>query len=148
LVLFILGGLGGYLLLPGIEQPFALNQVTAQHNKVLLFVGSSDRDRFIKVLDKAENLMQRHPGDDVEVTIVASGGGIDMLRNRVSPYQQRIHSMADEYDRLSFVACNSTLERLRRKGKPVNLVDQAIVAPSAVEFVVDRLREGWSYVAI
>jgi intracellular sulfur oxidation DsrE/DsrF family protein len=49
---------------------------------------------------------------------------------------------------VQFVACNNTIARLAREGKPVELVDAAVVKASAVQFVVEKLKQGWSYQAI
>jgi intracellular sulfur oxidation DsrE/DsrF family protein len=65
-----------------------------------------------------------------------------------TPYLKRIETLSASYDALQFVACNNTIARLAREGKAVDLVDVALIQPSAVQFVVERLRQGWSYVAI
>jgi len=56
--------------------------------------------------------------------------------------------MKKNYDSLAFVACNNTLAKLKQEGKPTDLLAEAEVAPSAVQYVVKRLQQGWQYVAI
>jgi hypothetical protein len=149
LVLFSLGFVGGRLSLPNDPlAPFELTQVVSQPNKVVLFVGNSDNAKFRQALDRAEQLLNRFHGQGVEVNLVASAGGIDLLRKASSPYLRRIRDLGDSYAALQFVACNNTIAKLVREGKDAALVENAVIKPSAVQFVVERLQQGWSYVAI
>ena len=149
LALLSIGFVGGRLTLTGDSlTPFELSQATPQPNKVVLFVGYSDKTRFKQALDRAEQLLKQYRGRGVEVNVVASSGGIDLLRKSASPYLDRIKRLSDDYDAIEFIACNNTIARLVRQGKNVELVDSAVVKPSAVQFVVERLQQGWSYVAI
>ncbi|MEN8178505.1 MAG: hypothetical protein ABFS39_07770 [Pseudomonadota bacterium] len=149
LKIFTLGFMGGRLVVPlGALTPFELAEVQSQPNKVVLFVGYSDEEKFQQVLDQAEHLLQQYAGQGVEVNVVASAGGIDLLRKTATPYLKRIESLSSNYAALQFVACNNTLARFAQEGKSVNLVDSAVIRPSAVQFVVERLKQGWSYTAI
>ena len=68
---------------------------------------------------------------------------------RQAKNKNRIEAMKVRYgDSVDFVACNNTIMRFRNQGIPVDLIDTAHVAPSALQYVVDRLKEGWTYVAI
>ncbi len=148
-MLFSLGFLGGRFSLPVDPlAPFELAQVVPQPNKVVLFVGYSDKGKFQHVLDRAEQLLIEYQGQGVEVNVVASAGGIDLLRTSASPYLERIRNLSDNYAAIQFVACNNTIARLAQGGKDVALVENALIKPSAVQFVVERLQQGWSYVAI
>ena len=148
-LLLTLGFMGGRLSAPmnGLA-PFELGEVQSQPNKIVLFIGHSDSGKFQRVLDQAEGLLKEYAGKGVEVNVVASAGGIDLLRTATTPYRQRIEDLSASYAALQFVACNNTLANLVREGKSVNLVESAVIKPSAVQFVVERLRQGWSYVAI
>lgn len=128
--------------------PFNLAQVEEHPERVMLYVGFSDNKKFEEALQKAEYLLENYSDKGVKVNVVTSAGGVDMLRARKSPYTDQIKQLADNYSALSFVACNNTLAKLKAQGQLVELVDEAEVAPSAVQFVVGRLQEGWSYVAI
>lgn len=147
--LFAVGALAG-MLVPQSQQesiPFALSQVEAEPQKVVLYVGFSDNQRFETALVKAKQLLEDYSGRGVQVNVVTSAGGIDMLREGTS-YVQQVKQMASEYSALSFVACNNTLAKLKAQGELVEIIDEAEVASSAVEFVVGRLQEGWSYIPI
>ncbi len=149
MALFSLGFMGGRFTLPSDPlAPFELTQVVSQPNKVVLFVGHSDNGKFQQALDRAERLLNEYEGQGVEVNVVASAGGIDLLRKSSSPYLQRIKDLSDSYTAIQFVACNNTIARLAGQGKDVTLIENALIKPSAVQFVVERLQQGWSYVAI
>ena len=147
--LLSIGFMGGRMTGPAAPlDSFELGQVEAQPNKVVLFVGYADEMKFQRVLDQAEQLLRQYKDQGVEVNVVASAGGIDLLRKTASPHIQRIQTLSANYAALQFVACNNTLARLAKEGRPVSLVDSAVIHPSAVQFVVERLKQGWSYMAI
>lgn len=120
--------------------------VTSQ-NKVIIYLGHSQKVKFTQTLDKAEELLEKYRQDGTEVYVVTSAGGIDLLRSNTN-VQKRITQMKDLHPSLRFVACNNQIYHLHKKGHPVNLVKEAEVAPSAVQFVVDHLKNGWRYIAI
>ena len=70
------------------------------------------------------------------------------LKTASSPVAGEIKALKERYASLRFVACNNTFFNLKKKGKPVRLVEEAEVAPSAVGFVVEHLKRGWTYMAI
>ena len=106
------------------------------------------KERFQKTLVKAEELLRNKTNPQAEVYVVASAGGIDLMRTNVSPHQRQIRKMLEQHDALHFVACNNTIYRYKQEGKPVNLIQDVEVAPSAVEFVAKRINKGWNYISI
>jgi len=82
------------------------------------------------------------------VYVVTSAEGIDLLRLGTTQHASRIVQMSENYPHLRFVACSNTLYSFKQRGELVALVDEADVAPSAVQFVVDHMRQGWRYIAI
>jgi intracellular sulfur oxidation DsrE/DsrF family protein len=129
-------------------QGFRLADVQSDPQRVLLYLGESDPAKFHAVLRKARKLLDGYRRQGVEVYVVTSAGGVDLLRAATSPVAGEIRSLKERYASLHFIACNNTLFNLKRKGQPVKLVQGAEVAPSAVGFVVEHLRKGWTYVAI
>ncbi len=119
-------------------------------NKVIIYLGSSEKNKFNETLNKAESLLKQYQEEGTSVYVVTSAGGIDMLRvNNNVEVQQRIKRLKGLFAKnLHFVACNNQIYELHKKGQPVNLVDEVEVAPSAVQFVVDHLKKGWKYIAI
>lgn len=117
-------------------------------NKVIIYLGHSQKEKFTQALNKAEELLEKYKQDGTEVYVVTSAGGIDLLRNNNTSVQHRIKQMKGLHPSLHFVACNNQIYYLHKKGQAVNLVKEAEVAPSAVQFVVDHLKNGWRYIAI
>ena len=70
------------------------------------------------------------------------------MRKQTSPYEAEMVKMMTVNKALRFVACNNTIYRFRQEGKKVDLINGTDVAPSAVEFVVKHLRQGWQYISI
>jgi intracellular sulfur oxidation DsrE/DsrF family protein len=119
-----------------------------QPDKSIIFIGYSDKVKFKQTLARAEELLRSKDNPQSEVYVVASAGGIDMMRSSTSSYQHEIREMMAQYDSLRFVACNNTIYRYKKEGKPVHLLKNVEVAPSAVEFVAERMKKGWNYVSI
>ena len=140
--------LGWHYATPQAETMGNIAAAQPQPEKSIVFIGHSDPKKFHQTLLKAEELLQQHTGPEAEIYVVASSGGIDLMREGVSPYQQRIREMLAQHDALHFVACNNTIYRYRKAGKPVNLINNVEVAPVAVEFVASRILKGWNYVSI
>lgn len=126
----------------------SLADIKPQDDKVILFLSSSEPVKFMKTLSKAESLAKKFHNTDGRVYVVTSAAGIDLLRSKTSPHKGHILEMKKLYPSLHFVACNNTLYQYKKAGKPVELIESAEVAPSAVEFVVKHLQRGWRYIAI
>jgi intracellular sulfur oxidation DsrE/DsrF family protein len=122
--------------------------IQTQPDKSIIFIGYSDKAKFEQTLTRAEELLLNKDNPQSEVYVVASAGGIDMMRSNTSSHQYEIMKMLAQYDSLRFVACNNTIYQYKKEGKPVNLIKNVEVAPSAVEFVAERMQKGWNYVSI
>jgi intracellular sulfur oxidation DsrE/DsrF family protein len=127
-----------------------LTNTKVQNEKVILFISSSAPGKFKKALNKAETLAREFQNTGGKVYVVASAGGIDFLSSKDSnsPNKNKINELTERYPQLDFVACNNTLYQRKQEGHPVDLIDTAKIAPSAVEFVVKHLQQGWKYIAI
>lgn len=133
------------------EQADPVAEQTAQNDNRknnIIFIGYSDQQRFRETLARAESLLKASENTGSKVYVVASSGGIDMMRASATPYQKKIQQLLENYNTMHFVACNNTIYRYQQEGKPVNLVQGVEVAPSAVEFVARRIQEGWNYQSI
>jgi len=139
---------GNWSATPALKEGFALSMVNAAPGKVVLHIGESDHEKFEDALNQAEQLLNDYGKKNMQVDIVTSAGGIDLLRKNTSLHIQKVATMKKNYDSLAFVACNNTLAKLKQEGKPTDLLAEAEVAPSAVQYVVKRLQQGWQYVAI
>lgn len=132
-------------------QPAQLADNWTGQQKIVLHMGSSDPEKFKASLDRAEYFLNtaRKSGYPLKVEFVVSSGGLNLLRTGITPYADRIKSMKQSYDNLAFVACSQSIDRLREKGGKVDLLPETTLAPdSALEVVVSRLRDGWTYISI
>ncbi|MGD8235905.1 MAG: hypothetical protein PVG16_01585 [Chromatiales bacterium] len=128
---------------------FHLTQATADPGRVMLYVSSDEGGKFKQTLDQAQAYLDRYGNRGINVIVVASADGTDLFRRSITPYEERINNLKVRYgESLDFIACNNAITRLRNEGADADLVNAVEVAPSAVQYVVDRLREGWTYVAI
>jgi intracellular sulfur oxidation DsrE/DsrF family protein len=88
----------------------------------------------------------RSAGRPIAIEVLANSGGLDVLRADASAAAARLETLHKQYPNLTLVACGQTIERLREKGIAVHLVPDATVATSALDEVVRRIHEGWTYV--
>jgi len=120
----------------------------AADNRVVLHVNSSASDRVSAMLDDAEGMLRaaRAAGRPVAIEILADNTGLDVLRIDVPGPSGRLALLRTENPNLTLVACGQTIERLRERGVVVQLLPQTVVATSALDEVVKRIHEGWTYV--
>ncbi|MEN9422690.1 MAG: hypothetical protein RL122_73 [Pseudomonadota bacterium] len=147
--LTFLAGVGTqYLPHFGTEEGLTLENTAAHDNRFIVFLDSHEPTKLEQALVKAEKLAQQVDKKAGSVYVVTSAEGIDLLRLGTTQHASRIVQMSANYPHLRFVACSNTLYSFKQRGELVALVDEADVAPSAVQFVVDHMRQGWRYIAI
>lgn len=118
--------------------------------RVLLHVSSGSARRGSAILDRAEGILQaaRSSGRKVSVEIVANSDGLDLLREGVSAHVGRIAALRAAYPNLTLVACGQTAQRLREGGVAVRLLPGTATATSALDEIVLRMQQGWTYARI
>ncbi|MGD8926871.1 MAG: DsrE family protein, partial [Thioalkalispiraceae bacterium] len=119
--------------------------------KVLLHVTSDDRYRLNALLNETENVLKeyQHKQQKVAIQILANGKGLDFLRNDKSQFGKRIAELQSRYDNLVFTACAVAMARVKQEtGKDVQLLPNTKVTPSALDEVLRRQKEGWTYIKI
>ncbi len=132
--------------LPSGYQPISLT-TQVDPGKVLLHLDSNEPARLEAVLDLAERMLQRG-GGNARVEVVVNSYGLNLLRQDVSPYSERIARLADSHANIAFVACGQSIARFKRDGIQVELVPEASVATSAIGEILGRMRDGWVYVKV
>ena len=127
----------------------ALARVAADE-RVVLHLSSSAPERVSAMLDDAEGMLRaaRADGRPIAIEILANNTGLDILRLDVPGPSARLASLRTDNPNLTLVACGQTIERLRERGVAVQLLPQTEVATSALDEVVRRMHEGWTYVRI
>jgi len=136
------------------SQISSLSQVsmseTAALNKYILHIGANDNARFKRALDEAEALLVKNKTSQqaVELEVIANAGGLELFREDASPYSERVKSLSKAYPNIKFIACSNAIERLRERGIEANLITSVHQGPTALDQVVLRMNEGWSYIKI
>lgn len=126
---------------PGVAQPW----------KVLLHVTSDDPYRLNIMLEEAEKILREyeHRQQAVTIQVLANGNGLNLLRSDTSHYAKRIAALQKRYHNLIFTACANAMARVEHKtGKPVHLLPATEITPSALGEVLNKQREGWTYIKI
>ncbi len=115
--------------------------------RVLLHVASENHVTFTHTLDQAKKLLATYGKQGMKVELIVNGGALELLRAGNNPYAQQVQALLKKYPNLHVVACGAGLNYLNSKnGFPIELMHQVRVAPSAVQEIVKRLRQGWFYV--
>ena len=140
-------------ILHGHQKPVVINNMVTTHRveeKVLLHLTSSNHKLFNIALEETEALSHGVDlaGNPVQVELLVDRGGLDLLRSSVSPYAARIKAMSAQHNNITFLACNNTIQKLRKTGANVQLLPYVAVVPSAKELIVARVQEGWTYLKV
>ena len=126
-------------------------QAQSDVTRIVFHLTRPDNTIASELLDEVETLLGEYEKADMplRVEIVAHAQGMKLLRQRLSQHTQRIASLSDRFENLTFVACRNTMDRLEVvQGHEVVLVPQAKEAESGVAHVVRRQAEGWVYIRV
>ncbi len=135
---------------PGVLRPVSLAGVSEDVHKVVMHVDSADPAKFKTLLDDVDYLAQHQAalGQKVQVEVIASHTGLNLLRSDVTPYASRINDLIQSHPNVVFVACNQSMRLLDKKGVKVKLLPHTRVAPTAIGEIVNRLQGGWTYIKV
>lgn len=132
---------------PGWDDALA-PRIAADPRRLVLHVGDFDPVRIDALLAEsaAQLAAAQSAGRPLRLEIVANSGGLDLLRVAATNYAATLERLRRDYpERFSLVACGQGLQRVRETGGDTRLLPGVVVAPSALDAVVKRLAEGWSY---
>lgn len=113
--------------------------------RVVLHIDDAEPAHFQAVLDYAENFLEANRGSGTQVEVVANSGGVDLMRSGGSAFEGRVMQLSEQYDNLHFVACMNSLRNLKREGINPVMIDDVHVGNTAVDHIVKRLQDGWTY---
>lgn len=119
-----------------------------QRLNTLFHIDVDERAVMAGVLDRAEAILTSYANQDVQVEVVANAAGLNLLRADTSVFARRVHAMMDKYQNLTFVACANSIERLKEQGVEVLLIDRTHARATAIDHIVERLQDGWTYIKI
>lgn len=123
----------------------------AGERRAVFHVTSANPRLVRSTLNHIERLLRNHDaaGRPLRVEIVANAEGLNALRAETSPARDQIARLHRDYPQVAFLACGTTIARLKHeKGVKVKLLPQASVTSSALDQILLRLREGWTYIRL
>ncbi len=130
------------------QDSFKTDYSPNEFKNVILHLNSADPIKSKEILDRATEILlaQRESGNKVAVEVIANGDGLSLFNADESLFIKRIKQMQVEYPNLNFLACGVTADRYKKqKGRAISFIKGVIIAPSAVEKIVRRVRQGWEY---
>ena len=138
-----------FLELSELESLAAAGPAHGAGSNIVLHLATGDAGHVEDALDKIERFVAaQHAGPrQVGLEIVANGEGLDLLRVARTPYEARFKRLARD-DYVTILACQQAVQRLRERGVTVDLIPEADLAGSALDRIIQRLREGWVYVRV
>jgi len=117
-------------------------------DRVLLHISESDPKKFMVVLDYARKFLDKHRERGSQVSVVANAGGLDMMREGVSPVKDEVLAMMQEYRNIHFIACANSIRALRKKGIEPVILKNIDTSKPAMEQIIKHVRDGWSYIRV
>ncbi|MHB8622592.1 MAG: hypothetical protein ACYC9J_04065 [Sulfuricaulis sp.] len=152
-VALLIGGVAGWFLHqysePSNVHMAQVALVKPKTANVLIHVSDGHMDHLKEVLDDVEELMKsyRRSHQKARVEVVANGGGLNLLLSGISPFADRIRKMQKEYDGLTFVACQNTIDYYHQDlGINAKLLPGVVITDSGVAQIMRRQRQGWAYI--
>lgn len=154
--LLLVGLFGGWQIKHYVDAPVSVNfqyisnidSANLVDDRILLHISTKDTTRVQAALQTAEKLLisSRNQQRPLTLKVVANSEGLNILR-RGSPYAAKISALAAAYDNIKFLACGIAKQNVALKeGKPVVLIPEAKDIPAALEEILTRLEEGWTYI--
>jgi intracellular sulfur oxidation DsrE/DsrF family protein len=137
------------LTLAGLASPAASQAPEDGFHQLVLYISEADMDKMNGVLDVAANVSRHYSGlgEEVEIEIVAFGGGLHMLRADTSPVKQRLTNFLQSMVNVTFQACGNTLDTMERnEGERPPLLDGVEMVQTGVAHLLQRSEEGWTLV--
>ncbi len=126
-------------------------QTPADEVRAIFHVASADPEKIRATLDHVEKLVHSYAGKRkrLHVELVANAEGLNLLRVGKSPAADQVAYIQKNYGNVRFLACGKTIQRIQaEKGVPVKLLPNVEVASSALDQIILRLRQGWTYIRV
>lgn len=139
------GWLAHSLLQPaGVGVVLPLNMAKGNGNYVVQLSKGNEADWQEGVAEIERLLLQSMTS---QVELLVNDEAILML-DKHSPVANKLLRLTQDSERLTLSACKQGLERWRARGLSVNLISGVDTSHSALEGVINRLKEGWYLVPV
>lgn len=113
-----------------------------KHYKVIFHIDEPAKGRADQVLANISNLLDDMGENNVEVELLANGGGVRALVKGPESQADQIDTLARKGVR--FVACQNSLDHLNIPR--AELLDLVEVVPAGVSELVKKQIDGWAYI--
>ncbi len=123
----------------------------AEQWKLMLHVSTADPHRLNIVLNEAEALLEEYAKSSrkLNLEILANSEGMALVTNNGKSYNKHLQKLQQKYENLAVMVCGETLKRIQQvKGKKLKLLPNTTIVPSAINQIVNRQQNGWSYIRI
>lgn len=127
------------------RQPVAL----ADDLKTIFHISSANTRELDAAFAKLETLLHSYERENKRLTleVIVNADGLHVLSADNARYADRVRNLQARYGNLTFLACRQTIERVRAERKiDVKLLPGVLLAKSALDQIIMRLREGWVYI--
>lgn len=111
----------------------------------VVHLDTNQPDKLAATLEKARYLLDSQPSANVQ--IVTNHEGIQLFDASQASSQQ-IMQLLTQYDNLHLMACQRTVERLKKQGEKFELLQKVRADSPAVDEVVAKMKQGWTYIKI
>lgn len=111
----------------------------------VVHLDTNQPDKLAATLEKARYLLDSQPS--AKVQIVTNHEGIQLF-DATQASSQQIMQLLSQYDNLHLMACQRTVERLKKQGEKFELLQKVRADSPAVDEVVAKMKQGWTYIKI
>jgi len=127
------------------------SKIKHQQGKYIIHIGRRDDKKFRQTLHQVDTLLAQNKNNmsQLQLEIIANAGGLDLLRTNATPYTERIKQLIANYPNVTFIACANAIDRLQEQNKTLDLINAVQHGPAtAIDQVIRRVNEGWTYIKI
>lgn len=132
-------------------QRMAANDAASTQTKILFHLNSNRADSITEALSELENTLQYYErtGQKARIEFVTNGSGLSLLRKDITRHADKIQALQHKYKNLVFVACQNTIDRLKKEhGVTAKLLPGVVVIDSGVAQIMRRQQQGWAYIQV
>lgn len=122
---------------------------TSEPLKVLMHVADDNTIHLAQALDDIEASLEHfhRTGTNARLEVIINGNGLVLVREDATVFADRIEKLQKKYDNLAFMACQNTIDRLKRDtGITAKLLPGVVVIDSGVAQLMRRQNQGWAYI--
>jgi len=118
--------------------------------KIVLHIKRSDAQAGETLFEQIDMLLSAAERRQIAVRIevLANGDGLNLLRQDMSPYAQKIHAIQNQYDNVVFIACGDTIQRRKLSPTELKLFPEVMVVTSVNQQIDLRQTQGWNVIRV